>query len=294
MTAPDQDLGPGQQTPPTCFRHTDRETWVSCVRCGRHACPDCLRDASVGQQCVECVRGAGRGTPRPATVFGGRPTASARVTWAIMALNVIVFLAEVAKPSLLDDLSMISANVMSPSGPLTGVAGGAWYRLITSAFTAPGTSLSGLGILDIALNMWCLYIIGPQLEKLFGPARYLAIYLLSAAGGSVLYYWLAPPNQPAAGASGAIFGLFAAYFVATKRLRARSSGIVTLIAINLAFSFIWSVIAWQDHVGGLVTGAIITAAYAYAPRKNRVLIQTAATAAVILLLALAVLLRPTP
>jgi membrane associated rhomboid family serine protease len=281
MTAPEQDLNPGQQTPPTCFRHPNRETWVSCVRCGRHACPDCLRQAAVGQQCVECVRGGAAGSRQARTVFGGRPAASAVVTWAIMAVNVVVFLAEVAKPSLYYDFSMLS----------TSVAGGAWYRFITSAFIAPGPSFGGLGLLDLALNMWCLYIIGPQLERLFGPVRYLAIYLLSAAGGSVLYYYLAPVNQSAAGASGAIFGLFAAWFVASKRLRTDSRGIVVLIVVNLVFSFVWAVIAWQDHVGGLITGALISAAYAYAPRKNRLAIQLAATAAVIVILAIAVVIR---
>jgi membrane associated rhomboid family serine protease len=291
MTAPEKDLDPGQETPPTCFRHPSRETWVSCVRCGRHACPDCLRQAAVGQQCVECVRGGRTGSRQARTVFGGRPAASSAVTWAIMAVNVVVFLAEVVKPSLLYDLSMLSTSVLSPAGPLTGVAGGAWYRLITSAFTAPGASFGGLGLLDLALNMWCLYIIGPQLERLFGPVRYLAIYLVSAAGGSVLYYYLAPANQLAAGASGAIFGLFAAWFVASKRLRTDSSGIVILIVVNLVFSFIWSVIAWQDHVGGLIAGALLSAAYAYAPRKNRALVQLAATVGMIAIIAVAVIIR---
>ena len=292
MATPDQELDPGQQTPPTCFRHPGRETWVSCVRCGRHACPDCLREAAVGQQCVECVRGGRSGSRQARTVFGGRPTASTTVTWAIMAVNVLVFLAEIAKPRLLYDLAMLGTSGYAPGvGVETGVAQGAWYRLVTSAFTAPGTSLGGLGLLDLALNMWCLYIIGPQLERLFGPVRYLAIYLVSAAGGSVLYYYLAPVNQPAAGASGAIFGLFAAWFVASKRLRVDSSGIVILIVVNLVFSFIWSVIAWQDHVGGLIAGALISAAYAYAPRKNRVLIQVAATVGIIVIIAVAIVIR---
>lgn len=291
MAAPDQDLDPGQQTPPTCFRHPDRETWVSCVRCGRHACPDCLRQAAVGQQCVECVRGGGSGARQARTVFGGRPTAGTMVTWVIMAINVIVFLAEIAQPRLLYDLSMLGTSGYAPGvGVVTGVAQGAWYRLVTSAFTAPGTSFSGVGLLDLALNMWCLYIVGPQLERLLGAARFLAVYLLSAVGGSVLYYYLQPGGL-AAGASGAIFGLFAAWFVVSKRLHADSRGIVTLIVVNLVFSFVWARIAWQDHVGGLITGALITAAYAYAPRKNRLLIQAGATAAIIAILAVAVIIR---
>ena len=65
MTAPDQASPTGQDSPPTCYRHPGKETWVSCVRCGRYACPDCLREAAVGQQCVECVRGDGRTTRQP-------------------------------------------------------------------------------------------------------------------------------------------------------------------------------------------------------------------------------------
>jgi membrane associated rhomboid family serine protease len=134
--------------------------------------------------------------------------------------------------------------------------------------------------------------VGPGLEQLLGRARFISVYLLSAVGGSVLFYYLAPQNQPALGASGAIFGLFGAWFVASRRLRTDSSGIVVLIAINLGLSFFYrSTIAWQAHVGGLIVGALIMAAYAYAPRKNRTAIQVAATVAVVVLLAVAVMIR---
>src|SRR5216684_4874247 len=85
---------------PTCFRHPGRETYVSCVRCGRPACPDCLRQAAVGQQCVECVRDASQGTRQARTAFGGRPVATAVVTWTLVGINVVLFLVELAKPSL--------------------------------------------------------------------------------------------------------------------------------------------------------------------------------------------------
>ena len=295
MTAPDQASPTGQDTPPTCYRHPGRETWVSCVRCGRHACPDCLRDAAVGQQCVDCVRGAtgqgGQGARAARTVFGGRPSRSATVTWTLVAINVLVFLAEVARPSLLYDLGMISSPVGTPAGVQSGVAGGQWYRLITSAFTAPGTSIGGLGLLDIAFNLWALFIVGPELERLLGKIRYLAVYLLSAVGGSLMYYYLVPIGL-AAGASGAIYGLFGAWFVVIRRLRLDSRGIVLLIAINLGFSFYYhSTIAWQDHIGGLVTGALLTAAYAYAPRKNRMAFQVAATVLLVVLMVIAGVIR---
>jgi membrane associated rhomboid family serine protease len=295
MAAPGQPDNPGiapdNSNPPTCFRHPGRETWVSCVRCGRHACPDCLRQAAVGQQCVECVRGGTGGRParQARTIFGGRPTRSATVTWTILGINILLYLVELAHSSLAQDWWMI--GYASPSGlpPYQGVAAGQWYRLLTSAFL-PGTG--SLGILDIAFNMWALYVVGPGLEQMLGRVRFLAVYLVSAVGGSVLFYYLAPQNQPALGASGAIFGLFGAWFVVSRRLRTDSRGIVVLIAINLALSFIYrSTIAWQDHIGGLIIGALITLAYAYAPQKNRTAIQAGATIAIIALLAVAVVVR---
>jgi membrane associated rhomboid family serine protease len=292
MTAPDQASPTGQDTPPTCYRHPGRETWVSCVRCGRHACPDCLRDAAVGQQCVDCVRGkgqGGQGARAARTVFGGRPSRSATVTWTLIAVNILLYLVELAHPSLAADWWMLGYAQYYPGGPMHGVAAGESYRLITSAFL-PGTG--SLGILDIAFNMWALYVVGPSLEQLLGKVRFLAVYLLSAVGGSVLFYYLAPQNVPALGASGAIFGLFGAWFVASRKLGFDSRGIVLLIALNLGLSFVYrSTIAWQDHVGGLIVGAVVMAAYAYAPRKNRIAIQVAATVAVAVLLAIAVVIR---
>ena len=290
MTAPgDQASHSGQESPPTCYRHPDRETWVSCVRCGRHACPDCLRDAAVGQQCVECVRGEGRTSRQARNIFGGRPSRNAVVTWTLMGLNVLLYLIELARPSIAQDWALLGYG--SPTGlpPFQGVAAGQWYRLISSAFL-PGTG--SLGILDIAFNMWALYIVGPGLEQVLGRVRFLAVYLLSAVGGSVLFYYLVPPNQPALGASGAIFGLFGAWFVVSRRLHLDSRGIIMLIGINLALSLVYrSTIAWQDHVGGLITGAVITAAYVYAPRKSQAAVQVIATVAAIVFLAVAVMIR---
>jgi membrane associated rhomboid family serine protease len=86
--------------------------------------------------------------------------------------------------------------------------------------------------------------------------------------------------------------LFGAWFVVSRRLRLDTRGIVMLIAINLALSFFYhNIIAWQDHIGGLLTGALLTAIYAYAPRKNRTVIQVAATVAVVALMAVAVVVR---
>jgi membrane associated rhomboid family serine protease len=292
VTADDAESpGPGT-TPstgvPTCFRHPGRETYVSCVRCGRPACPDCLRSAAVGQQCVDCVRAGNRGTRPVGAVFGGRAVSGAVVTWALVAINVLLYLIELARPSLGYDLGMIGLGRFTNGGPLQGVAEGQWYRLITSAFLPPPGG--GLGPLDIIFNMWALILVGPALERLLGHGRYLTVYLVSALGGSVALYVLVP-YELALGASGAIFGLFGAWFVVARRLRLDSRWIVTLVVLNLVIGFVVPNIAWQAHLGGLLAGGLLTAAYAYAPRQNRALIQVGATVAVVGVLILAVVVR---
>jgi membrane associated rhomboid family serine protease len=272
------DHGQAQAAPPVCYRHPGRPTYVSCVRCGRPACPDCLRPAAVGHQCLDCIQGGNRGVRRPTGMFGGALSSRARITQALVGLNIALYLILLAHPSLASDWWMEGNSV----------ATGQWYRLITSAFL-PGTG--SLGILDIAFNMWALLVVGPAMERQLGGARYLAVYLASAIGGSVSYYFLAPAGQPALGASGAIFGLFGAWFVIARRLGLDARGVVFLIVVNLALGFVVPYIAWQAHVGGLVTGAVLTAAYVYAPRRNRGATQLAATIAVLAILALGVIIR---
>ncbi len=288
--------GPGSQpggSVPTCFKHPGRETYVSCVRCGRPACPDCLRSAAVGQQCVECIRQANRGTRQATGAFGGRVISTAIVTWSLVALNVAAYLAELAYPRTVDYGQLVGggpAVIDQVLGQPVGVANGQLYRLISNAFLhePPG---SGIGILHIAFNMWALIFVGPALERMLGRGRFLAVYLVSALAGSVLYYFLASPLAPALGASGAIFGLFGAWFVLSRRLRLDSRQIIILIAANLVISFAVSGIAWQAHVGGLIAGGALTAAFVYAPRQNRVLIQAGATLAMLAILIVAVVIR---
>jgi membrane associated rhomboid family serine protease len=241
---------------------------------------------------VECVRGAGQGTRQARTAFGGRPVATATVTWTLVGVNVLLFLVELAKPSLATDWGMLGYATTNLGGPFQGVAAGQWYRLITSAFLPPATGLGGLGFLDILFNLWALVAVGPSLEQLLGRVRFLTVYLLSALGGAVAFFLIGPSNVLALGASGAIFGLFGAYFVVARKLHLDVRGIVTIIAINLAFSLFYrSTIAWQDHVGGLIVGALTTAAFAYAPRKHRTLIQAAAAVAILAVLVVLVIFR---
>jgi membrane associated rhomboid family serine protease len=229
------------------------------------------------------VHEGNRGVRRPTAVFGGRVTSGAIVTWVLVGLNVLGYLTEWVYPRVVNYFDMIGAAYDPTIHQTVGVAHDQWYRLLTSAFLhEPG--LSGFGPAHIIFNMWAL-------EQMLGRLRFLAVYVLSALGGSVLYFYFAPPNQSALGASGAIFGLFGAWFVLSRRLGLDSRGIVFLIVLNLAISFAVPSIAWQDHLGGLITGAALTAAYAYAPRQHRALVQLGATLIVVAVLVVAVITR---
>ncbi|MBG0827038.1 rhomboid family intramembrane serine protease [Planomonospora sp. ID67723] len=271
---------PGTQAVPTCYRHPDRETYVRCQRCERPICPDCMRDAAVGFQCPECVAEGNRGVRQAKAVFGGRAVTAPRVTWALLAVNVLAYLAEtVAADRVLGDFAMSSGDV---------AYGGEWWRLLTGAFLhAPlGSSFS---ITHILFNMWALYTIGPELERRLGSTRFLALYLLSAFGGSVAVYLF---GIAAVGASGAIYGMFGALFVVSRKLGYDARGVIWLIGINVVLTFVIPGISWQGHLGGLVTGALVSAILVYAPARSRNAVQWGGCAAVLLALVAVVLLLP--
>jgi membrane associated rhomboid family serine protease len=236
---------------------------------------------------VECIREGNRTVRRPSGAFGGRLISGAYVTWTLVGLNVLAYLAEIfSETRVINDGVLVGLF-----GPGIGVADGQWYRLISNAFLHEPLNSGGIGPLHIIFNMWALIVVGPQLERLLGRVRFLAVYLVSALAGSVLYYLVAAPTASALGASGAIFGLFGAWFVLARRLRLDIRQIVVLIGVNLAITFVIPGIAWQAHVGGLIAGGALTAAYAYAPRHNRALIQATATLALLALLVVGVIVR---
>jgi membrane associated rhomboid family serine protease len=235
-----------------------------------------MRDAAVGHQCAECVNVGAKSVRQPRTHFGGRQrSATPLVTYGLIAVCVVMFV-----------LQNVSADVQSELvlQPRVVAADGDLYRLVTSAFLH-------YGLTHLLFNMWALYVVGPPLEMWLGRLRFGALYALSALGGSVLVYLLSPVQAATAGASGAVFGLFGASFVIGRRLNLDVRWVIGLIAINLVFTFVFPLISslnisWQGHVGGLVTGSVIAAAYAYSPRDRRILIQWGATVAVVALFTL--------
>jgi membrane associated rhomboid family serine protease len=245
-------LGPNTR----CYEHPDRLASAICRSCNRPICTVCMVQAPVGWQCHQCVRRNARRSP----VVRYQPGAAALprlsqtpLTTALIVVNVVLFVAASASDSLTQNSWVY---------PVLMQHGGQWYRLFSSFFVTNS-------YLDVALNMWCLFIIGRLVEPVLGKWRYLALYLLSGLGGSVAYYLLGNPLQPAAGASGAIFGLFGAYFILARRASANTSGILALIGINLAFSFIIPNVAWQAHVGGLVAGLAIAGGFGLARGRRQ-------------------------
>lgn len=245
-----------------------------------------MRSASVGFQCPECVAAGAKTMRAPRTAFGGRLSAdTSLITLILIGLNVAVFVVGFAVPNLDQRFGNLALAVNPDGSGLIGVGHGEYYRLITAAFLHAG-------LFHILFNMFALSQIGPPLEQALGRVRFLSLYVLSALGGSVAGYLLAPPNQPSVGASGAIFGLFAAYYVLVRRLGGPTGQIVVLLVINLVITFTVPNIDWRAHLGGLATGGLLGAAMVYAPpgpRQTRV--QVAACSVMAVAIVVAVVLR---
>ncbi|MEW1840235.1 rhomboid family intramembrane serine protease [Nonomuraea angiospora] len=278
---PQQPEQPAEAVP-TCYRHPEKETWVRCQRCERPICPDCMRDAAVGFQCPECVAEGNKGIRQARSTFGGSVVSTPIVTYAILALTVLVFGAQ-----YLTDNAVGGALAMWQPA----VAEGQYYRLITVAFVHSTDSF-----LHILFNGWAIFVIGPYLERAFGHLRFAAVYLLSALGGSVLGLWLDPLPTATVGASGAVFGMFGAMFVVGRKLKLDVRGITLVIALNLVITFVMPAISglrisWTGHVGGLIVGTLLAAALAYAPKSNRTLWQVLAIVGALAVLAVLVMVR---
>lgn len=253
---------------PVCPRHPDRVSYVRCQRCGRPVCPECQRAAAVGVQCVDCVREGAKSVRQGRTVFGGDAAAVGErplVTMTIIAICVVVFLAQWVMPRLTDDVAF--APYLGDTEP---------WRFLTSAFAhAPHN------FLHIGFNMYALWIMGQYLEPMLGRARFAALYLISAFGGSVVYLLLAFPhtidqlNQrdfgawetSAVGASGAVFGLFGAFLILQRRLGRSASMMYATIGINAVIGFVVPGIAWQAHLGGFLVGMACAAVFAHLGKR---------------------------
>ncbi|HET7482901.1 MAG TPA: rhomboid family intramembrane serine protease [Actinomycetota bacterium] len=227
-----------------CYGHPKTPTRLHCSRCGRPICGRCAIAASVGQHCPECVAEARRSAPKVRSTL----RANAPVVYSLIAINVLAYAAQ----TFLGFENFTVRFMLIPQA----VDAGQWYRLVTAMF------LHG-GALHIIMNMYVLFIFGPNVEQAFGSVRTLAMYLAAGLMGSAFSYAI-PPESPSLGASGAIFGLAGILLVYLYKRRTsqflgrylRSIGFFIVANLVLGFALSSFIDIWA-HIGGLVGGIIL-------------------------------------
>ncbi|HET7146505.1 MAG TPA: rhomboid family intramembrane serine protease [Gaiellaceae bacterium] len=243
---------------PTCYRHPDRETGLSCSECGRPICTECMTPAAVGIRCPEHARGpagaARRRVSAPRIVArGSRSSTEAIVTKTLIGINVAVYLVTIVQGAGLSSPGGELFNKMFLFGPYVGQ--GDWWRLITAAFLHAG-------LVHIGFNMLALWWFGAPVEAYLGPARFIGLYLVAGLAGSAGALVLTP-DSVTVGASGAIFGILGAMLILEWQATGRLGGnAMTLIVINIAISFVIANISIGGHIGGLIGGILATLAFA--------------------------------
>ncbi len=260
----------GGSPDPVCYRHADRVTYVSCSRCGKAICPDCMIDAPVGFHCPDCVA---QGRAQAVRLFA--PRATYAIVIACIIVQVLGYLG----------LGTSSGWVQEYSLWPIGIAGrGEYYRLITSIFVHAG-------LLHLGMNMLVLWIVGRSLEPVLGHVRFLTVFFVAGFGGAVASYWFNSPMVAGVGASGAIFGLFGAMFMIGRELRVNTQEVVTMIGLNLVLGFVIPGVDWHAHVGGLITGALV--GWTLIPGRRKPVIQVLAPLAMVALIVVLVQWRTT-
>lgn len=244
-----------------CYRHPDRTGGVRCQRCERPICPACMNTASVGFHCPDCA-GSKSGRQK---VYTGRAAFGAAnsvvLTPALIAVNVGVFLMTLTGGGRAGEISGTMLRDYALYGPSIRYDD-EWYRIITAGFLHSG-------LLHLAFNMWALWAIGNMLEPALGRLRFGILYLGGLIAGS-LGALVLDPDRLAVGASGAIFALFAAVFIAQRAAGVDPwrSGIALTIGINLLITLAIPFISKGGHIGGLVGGAILAWLLIEAPRRT--------------------------
>jgi membrane associated rhomboid family serine protease len=223
----------------------------------------------VGMRCPECSRQ--KTQVRTMRTISSDP----QVTYAIIAINVIVFVAQIATGG--GGFDATSGSVYR-NGALFGplVAAGDWWRIVTSGFLHAG-------LLHIAFNMYFVYFLGTMLEPAIGKVRFAALYVVSLLGGSFGALILSF-NSPTVGASGAAFGILAGAIVLmrSRGINPMESGLVMLLVLNLGITFLLPGISKGGHIGGIIAGGIAALLLFHVGERQRGLREAALGATILL------------
>ncbi len=280
-----------------CYRHPDRQSFVLCQRCLRTICGECQTPAAVGVICPECMKaerknrtpaqkraerrwGSGGRGPAMAITRSGRPV----VTYTLLAITSFIGLL-----MLIPDVGVQLKNILQFATPylypqIWGFPFEPW-RLLTSVF-AHG------GFIHLALNMLALWLIGQNLEAMLGRARFLALYLISGLGGSVMVALIGNPMVPVVGASGALFGMMAALLIIGRHIGANVTGLLVILGINFVYGLFVGGISWQAHLGGLLVGALVSFIFLKMKERAQRRLQIAALVGVVVALLVIVAFVP--
>jgi rhomboid protease GluP len=192
------------------------------------------------------------------------PVAEPRLMYALLAVIVLIFLYTFSLTPLERNLFFSDWAKVNPA-----IRDGEYYRLFTSMFLH-------LNLTHILFNGYALYVLGRDVESLFGTARFAVIYFLGGLSGSLASFIFT--DAPSVGASGAIFAIFGAemvYFYQHRALhgergRQHLNQLVILMVINLALGVFSSATDFRidnaGHIGGLVGGVVLT--WFIGPRYN--------------------------
>ncbi len=232
-----------------CYKHADRSTGVSCQRCDRLICGECAHQASVGVHCPECTKG----TKQKVYTSSNMPGSQGRVTQALVGINVAIFVLTI----FFLDATVVSAGSVFRDFGTYGfpiAENFELWRIFSGGFIHSG-------VIHIGFNMYLLWQLGLQLERVLGERDYLAVYFTTLIAGSLGALVLSPLS-PTGGASGAVFGLigFTVFVYRSRNIGLFDTGLGFLIVINVLFSFRGGV-SLGGHGGGLLAGLLLGVIY---------------------------------
>jgi len=261
-----------------CDGHPGRSTGITCQRCKRPICGECMNPASVGFQCPKCVSSGRASVRAPRTAFGAvlRP-GGGNVTKVLMIVLAAVWLLDLVSRGLVDGLLMMSNEA---------VFAGQLWRLFTAALTSGG-------LFGTLMNLLVLWIAGRAIESELGSWRLVALYSAAGLGGTTLLFVLGPLYGGGFAASAAAIGLLAANSIFKYKQREDVRADIGLFVLLIMYSVLvgFRGFGWLMLIGGILAGALVGAVLAYAPRQNRSTVQLVGLLAVELVCLAAVTAR---
>ena len=261
-----------------CYRHPERMTGISCQRCDRPICGECMNPASVGFQCPSCVASRRASGRAPRTAFGAvlKP-GGGTATKVVMGALAVEWVLNLVSGGLLNGLLVMSNEA---------IYAGQFWRL----FTASLTSGSILGVL---MNLLVLWLAGRGIESELGAWRFVALYVATGLGGATLLFVFGPYGSGGFGAAAAVIGLLAANAIFKQKMREDVRADIGLFILLILYSILvgFRSFGWLMLIGGVLVGALVGIVLAYAPRRNRSAAQLVGLLGVITICLVAVVLK---